>query len=215
MTKMSRILKRLLFLRDMRPAHLARAINVPSPTIHRYLTGKSQAPYLSSIKPIAEFFEITPDQLLGNKPLPEHFLFFEENSLLINGMPLHQLPLYSWETVADEQPKLQGENTKVAYLGEISEDAFATTLPTTSMEPAFAKGATLIFCTEKTATDRSFVLVHLAESAHIVFRQLIIDLNKRYLKPLNPDLINTPLHCLSNSDKILGVLQEARQNFSD
>jgi transcriptional regulator with XRE-family HTH domain len=66
---LSSILKRLLFQRDMKPVDLARAVDIPPPTIHRLITGKSTRPYQSSLEPIAKYFGITTAQLLGTESL--------------------------------------------------------------------------------------------------------------------------------------------------
>lgn len=55
----------------MKPVDLARALDIPPPTIHRLVTDKSTRPYKSSLKPIADFFSIDMKQLLGEEPLAE------------------------------------------------------------------------------------------------------------------------------------------------
>jgi transcriptional regulator with XRE-family HTH domain len=66
--QLSTILKRLLFKKDMKPVDLARELNMPQPTIHRLVTGKSTRPYKSSLEPIAKYFDVTVDQLIGEDP---------------------------------------------------------------------------------------------------------------------------------------------------
>ncbi len=60
---LGKVLKKLLFERDLKPADLAREVNIPPPTIHRLITGKSTRPYESSLKPIAKFFQFQLNSL--------------------------------------------------------------------------------------------------------------------------------------------------------
>src|SRR5437762_397761 len=74
------VLKRLLFERDMKPIDLAREVNMPPPTIHRLVTGKSTRPYKSSLKPIADFFSVTVDQLTGEQSTANSLVTMQENA---------------------------------------------------------------------------------------------------------------------------------------
>src|SRR5690606_5355502 len=68
-TKISQILNHLMADRKIRVAELARRINLPQPTVHRIATGVCEHPHLSSLKPIADFFSITIEQLKGHAPI--------------------------------------------------------------------------------------------------------------------------------------------------
>ena len=46
-----------------------------------------------------------------------------------------------------------------------------------------------------------------------VFRQLLIDVEHQYLKPLNPDLNAYQMRLLNDKDKITAVLIESRINY--
>lgn len=213
-TQMSRILKKLLFVRDMKPVDLARKVDLPPPTIHRFLTGKSKNPYKTSLEPIADYFGITTTQLLGDEPLPDNILREIDGQTHDNKTGIIQLPLLTWNALDYRNQPHSHCSKKIPFIGRISEQAFATEMPNTSMEPVFLKGSTLIFDPHKPATDRSYILVKLAQQQHYIFRQLVVDMDKRYLKPLNPDLYATPMRELSCDDEIIGILQEARQVFS-
>src|SRR5690242_4678087 len=69
-TKIANILNRLMADKKIRVAELARCINLPQPTVHRIATGSCEHPHLSSLKPIANFFSITIEQLKGHEPIP-------------------------------------------------------------------------------------------------------------------------------------------------
>lgn len=73
----------------------------------------------------------------------------------------------------------------------------------------------LLFDPNKPFKDRSFVLVQLQEAEDPVFRQLIIDLDQKYLKPLNPDLNAFKMRLVKEKDNIIATLVEARQTYAE
>lgn len=97
--------------------------------------------------------------------------------------------------------------------GNPSRDTFAMTLVDSSMEPYFPQGAILILNTKKLPSDRGFVLVKIQGSSALVFRQLLIDGEHRYLKPMNPDLAAFQMRLLREEDCIVGVLIELRHRY--
>ncbi|EKD54008.1 MAG: repressor protein C2 [uncultured bacterium] len=205
------ILKQLLFDKGMRPVDLAREVNIPAPTIHRLITGKSTRPYRSSLMPIADFFSVTIDQLIGEQPFIS-LIKKKENVSLFKKI-LH-LPLIPWDEL--QHPQLIDENKyeKIPFAGNISNQAYATILQDYSMEPLFPPDSMLIFDPEKLFKDRSYVLVQLNETSTPVFRQLLIDLDQKYLKPLNPDLNAFKMRLIGKKDKIIATLVEARQLYN-
>lgn len=206
------ILKKLLFNRDMKPIDLSREVSIPAPTIHRLITGKTTRPYKTSLEPIAAFFSISVEQLVGEQPIPD-----TKPSMLDANIPtdITQIPLIPW----NDLPHLRSIHTNnlitIPFAGLINSSAFATIMPDSSMEPLFSNDCILIFDPQISHKDRSYVLVHLEEPGMFVFRQLLIDSNDMYLKPLNPDLTTFRMKLIGENDKIIGTLIEARQCYHD
>jgi transcriptional regulator with XRE-family HTH domain len=210
--KLGNTLKKLLFERDMKPIDLAREVNMPPPTIHRLITGKSTRPYRSSLKPIADFFSVTIDQLLGENPLEvKNDLVSAQSDTVGNKVKI--IPVRDWDTLKDETQPLskQGE---IIVTNDTDENAFALIMADTSMEPLFPRGCILIFEPGLKPVDRSYILVKLSDTNNYVFRQLLIDLDHQYLKPLNPELSTFKMRLLEKNDSILACLIESRQNFN-
>ena len=203
------ILKKLLFHRDMKPADLSREVNIPQPTIHRLITGKSSRPYQSSLKPIADYFDVSIEQLLGEEPMAG-----EENEPPQNTVPttsqIHQVPMVGWEHLTAINTLDTENHDKIPYLGNIGDKGFATIMQDSSMEPLFARDSLLIFDPERSAKDRSYVLVNLSGRKAAVLRQLIIDADNKYLKSMNPDLHDFQIRVLNAADQIIAVLVECR-----
>lgn len=198
----------------MRPADLARETNLPTPTVHRLVTGKSTRPYKSSLEPIADFFSLSVDQLLGEAPLPAEYGANDDDKRAIMQRNVVFVPFVEWDNL-DSLDNLQAdEHASIPFIGQISEKGFATVMPDSSMEPQFSRDNVLIFepCTE--ANDRSFVLVRLVDGTYVL-RQLLIDANHKFLKPLNPDLSVFKMRLLEEGDAVKGLLIEARQMFRE
>lgn len=191
---LSQILKKMLFERNMRPADLAKALNMSAPTIHRIVAGKSTRPYESSLEPIANYFNITVHQLIGDAVLTQ---------------PTKTIHIIEWESLAQGIEKYEYLSTTL-IVSDVSDKSFALIMPDHSMEPAFQKDAILIFDPEVPATDRSYVLVKLNASNYYVFRQLLIDADQKMIKSLNSDISINSLRLLSPNDEIIASLVETR-----
>lgn len=211
--QLGNILKRLLFDRSMKPIDLAREVNLPPPTIHRLITGKSTRPYKSSLKPIADYFSVTIDELTGEKPFNTNQILTNEKTAHTTRSKICAVSLIPWTDLTQNQLLDKTKYDTIPFVGNISNQGYATTLEDSSMEPLFSCGSLLIFDPQKQFKDRSYVLVMLHETNTLVFRQLLIDLDLKYLKPLNPDLNVFKMRAIGEHDKIIATLIEARQLF--
>lgn len=202
-------LKKLLFERDIRPIDLARAVDLPAATISRLINGKSMRPYRSSLEPIAAYFSITVEQLLQGSDR-------EGNVVTSNHSAAISVPIIDWADIlhCNKDNLSQYEKDVLLAGNDIGTNSFAVVMNDFSMEPIINKGSYLIISPDHEVWDRCFVLVLLGLSKTVVFRQLIIDADNRYFKPLNPDLGSLEIKKLSAKDRILGVLVENRTNFS-
>lgn len=205
---LSNILKKILYERRINPSELARQVKLPSPTIHRLVTGKSTRPYRSSLEPIANYLSITVEQLLGEAPLENSLLSDTEASII------KKVPLVPLEQINQSLSINTDDFKKIPVMEGVGIKGFATTLEDSSMEPLFFRGSILIFDPDKKPKDRSFVLVKLQEAQSPVFRELLVDADQRYLKSQNLDLNEFQIRVLDSNDYILGTLVEARKCFS-
>ena len=207
--RLASILKRLLFERDIKPVDLARAIDLPPPTVHRLITGKSTRPYQSSLKPIADYFNLEVNQITGEEPI----LAWGESSPKTPSLErIRKIPVISWDAVGNLNEAIEQSKNKILTNGKFSEKCFALKMNDYSMEPFFPKHTILIFDPLLKPIDRSYILVQIEGKTTPIFRQLLIDLDHKYLKPLNPDLSTYQMRVLTDSDKILGSLFESRIN---
>lgn len=206
-TLLSNVLKSLLFEKRMKPIDLARKLDIPQPTMHRLVSGRSPNPHKDTLEPIAQYFDISTDQLKGVEPLPDSLF---SNSL--TQKRVIEIPLLEWKDLPNlNNPELEKKN--IAAMADLSKECFATAMNDSSMEPQFSKGNILIFDPEKQISDRSYVLVKLRESNLYIFRQILVDAEYKFLKPLNPDLTASQMRLLDDKDTIIGALVEARQAY--
>jgi SOS-response transcriptional repressor LexA len=213
--KISNILKALMFKRNLNTSQLARDTELPQQTLQRIVSGASPRPHGKTLKPIADFFEVSLEQLKGESPLPENVANIE---LPVLSRPkAKEIPVLGW---TDISAHIKSENSDLitGYIyasPSFSAHALAVNLPDSSMEPYFPKGSLLILDPEKVPTDRCFVLVDITESNTIIFRQYLLDGENSYLKALNPDLNTFPMRILSKEDKVFGVMIEFRHQYEN
>ncbi|QLH41267.1 MAG: LexA family transcriptional regulator [Coxiellaceae bacterium] len=212
---LSDILKRLMFIHDIKTTELARRIDVPQPTLQRIVAGTSTNPHISTLIPLAKFFNVTVDQLRGIAPIPE-LESTQPNPAVPSG--LCAVPSLEWEEVGEwlkqsmylndkpERPKLYIE-------GPLSAKSYALTVNDNAMYPMFPKGTQIIVDPEQTAQPRQYVIAWLTKQNTVVLRQLLLAEEKQLLKALHPDLEKYPMQLLQENDQICGVVVQARRNL--
>lgn len=72
MLQLSSTLTRLMADKGIKSAELARKIGIGQPVIHRLMSGVTDNPQVQTLLPIAQYFGVTIDQLLGRASLDDH-----------------------------------------------------------------------------------------------------------------------------------------------
>ncbi len=207
-------LKKLLFEYEISATELAQCIDIPQPTIHRIIVGKSKQPRNETINKIADYFRIDPDKLLSADFNVNNHLAKQQRKISANNTSdIFEIPIIDLQQTASTIEANQNINRHILSTRDINPKCFAVYLNDSSMEPIFTKNNLIIFDPDKTPTDRDYILVKLDNSIIFVFRQLIINGGDKFLKPLNPELNGFPLKLLQQDDLILGVAVESRQEF--
>ena len=65
MSNLSTVLKHLMSQKGLTSSELARKTRIAQPVIHRLMAGDTVNPQILTLKPIADYFNISIDQLLG------------------------------------------------------------------------------------------------------------------------------------------------------
>ncbi len=204
-------LQRLLKLHgDLSLSDLARETNIPQPTLHHIVEGKTKRPRRQALTALADFFSISISQLTGAISLSPIFSEKIKSSLKIS-----TVPIIPWDHAKEwkraKNNLLKFDEVILNHL--IDENAFALKLSDSHMEPLFQEQSILIFDPSKTAKDRDFVLIYIKKLDLVIFNRLFVDHSKYYLKQdkKNGDANLIKLNFLH--DKIVATLVEARLQF--
>lgn len=209
MSKLSTILKSLMAELKISESELARRTGIGQPVVHRIASGETDNPKVATLSPIANFFAISISQLIGDEPLPANRLPGTFNPTA-HGWA--QIPLLEWEQ-ATEWPNVTTSSKATQSVSvdmNLCENAYALTVKDTTMEPRFPEGTTIIIDPSLTPNDRDYAVVHIDGQKIPTFKQILIDGDATYLKPLNSDF-KTVL--LDKKHRFLGVMVQARMDF--
>lgn len=162
---------------------LAKAVGLPYNTVHRLILRTTSDPRMSTLKPIAEFFNVSIDALTGSKQFPL-------GSAGRITSP-RSVPLLGWEILRDKK-FLSNINRQtwhdweaIAYAKQenLSADAFALE-SSKSMQPRFPEGSVFIVDPNVEAMDGDLILVRFKETGDISLRELAVDSPHWQLMPI-------------------------------
>lgn len=85
MKNLSEVLSSLMSEKGLSSSELARQTGVAQPIIYRLTKGDTTNPQIFTLKPIADFFDISLDQLIGAKPLRARRPLNDKAIHLLNG----------------------------------------------------------------------------------------------------------------------------------
>jgi SOS-response transcriptional repressor LexA len=206
-SKIGEILQRLMQEKEVHVTELARRACLKQPTVQRIASGVYQRPHVKTLKPIADFFNISIDQLTGAQPIA----WLPSKSEIIRRVPILT------PTQAASWPKAPEESQYLRTVIDIAagKNTYALKMPDASMEPLFPKNTLLIIDPEKPLRDRGYVAIKLRDHSEAMFRQLLIDGKDHYIKPLSPDFDSFKMALLQSNDIILGVLVQARLDYEN
>lgn len=210
--KLHQILDQLMQEVNINEAELARKTDIPQPTLHRILSGATKSPRGNSLAPLANFFSITINQLMGVDELPENRVKGTHNSRIYGWT---SVPIINWKQAAvwtKFKNELKGQTwahwTSTDLI--IDEASFAIKVKGDAMAPTFVEGTALIVDPKVEPKNRDFVIVALAGNANATFRQLLLDGDDRYLRAVNGEFRTMQL---DKGNKIIGTVVQSRMDF--
>jgi len=191
----------------MSESALARETGVCQPVVHRIASGETTNPKIESLRPIAKHFSISISQLIGDEPLRNYRTPSAYSKL--GTVPLIAfIDIPNWLKNRTAFPDVN----EVFIDLDVGPNAFAATIEDTTMRPRFPEGALLIIDPEQAQKDRDFVVVQLTDQQQPTLKQLLLDGDHKYLKPLNPDFPTAPWVI---GTKILGTMVQARIDYRE
>src|SRR5690625_2421243 len=157
---------------------------------------------------MAQALKRSVDELLGFEPKRDTSA--EANTAPGPRMQGH-VPLISWvqagdwyEAIDNFQP---GDAEEwLACPRRHGPHTFALRVRGVSMEPKYRDGAIIYVDPDRTADHLSNVVVRIEGEAEVTFKQLVIEGNKKFLRPLNPDWPGPKLIEIDGHAVICGVV---------
>lgn len=127
MKQLSLVLSQLMAKRDIKSAELARKTGIGQPVIHRLMTGVTDNPQIQTLIPIAKFFGISVDQLMGVSPLCEGKLLDNATMHVINNKLATAKTIVS--TLVDLLPALLESHKKAIHANLVEQSLSLDWLP--------------------------------------------------------------------------------------
>lgn len=197
------VMKQLQEIFQINDAELARETGIPQATIYRLVSGMTDDPKVSTLKPLASFFNITIGQLLGEEPLPPNMTerFAGSNQWI------YRLPIISWEQARDWQETVN----KLSYSNwsdwcstnfPVSNSAYALQVMVKTLAPPFTEGAAVIVEPNLQPEDGDTVVIHSSGMNAVALRRWMIDAGEIWLAPLQTSIGATKL---GNNHAVCGV----------
>lgn len=167
-------LRALLRKSHLNPSQLAQTLGIPLMTVRRLISGETADPRISTLKLMANHFDVSIDSLIENTHHASIKLLKNNKSLLIpildwdaikNFRSIEEIDLKNWEKWIPIS--LNSEQT-------LSKKSFALE-SRPSMYPRFPIGTTFVIDPTVTIEDGDTVLVKIKSNGEITLRELVID----------------------------------------
>lgn len=206
------VLTKLMKDSNLDDQDLSRHTFVPAPTIARLRSNAKSNPTLSSLEPLAEFFGITIDQLIGKDELPKNRA---TSTYYSSGFTASRIPVVDWCNIQKYLEK-QSSDTKtikswVSSEKSLAEGSFGLIINSISFGILFRKGSLVIVEPTKEIFEGDFILMVPEKQKKPALRMVIIDNDEFYSKSCNPEIKDFTL--LSEKSSIIGKVVETRHSY--
>lgn len=195
-----------ILMGDMSESALARAVNLPKATVHRVLSGDTPDPRAGTLLPIAQYFNITIEQLMGVAELPKDFPIQSAKSLDMVEMPLIPIDSLRLWLNGDFDPT---DFFNITSFSEKSLDknCFITQVISDEMAPLFPKKMYLIVKKQRALKKDDIVVVFYSDENSILVRKFAELKGEKYLIPSNPSY---EIISFDNKVDLIGIVIEGR-----
>src|SRR5688572_5176031 len=202
--KLSDNLNQLMSDRRISADELGRRTNLPASTIKKIRNRYNPNPTLTTLLPLAKFFEISLSQLVGDEPLP----LGKSQDLLRKGH-FNYLPLLSWEEAIDWPNVSRQSFPLIKTESHLSQNAYALSVLEEDWEN-LAKDTTLIIDPLLAPHHRDFVIVHKKDQPLPSLKQALFDEEVLYLRSIIAGYHTTKK---TSEHRLLGVVVEYKKHL--
>jgi transcriptional regulator with XRE-family HTH domain len=165
-------------------AELARRLSLPGPTITRLLCGSVKNPRASTLSVIAEYFDVSINQLLGMTPLPT----------ATECPPVEKtvaIPLLTVDEARSHQKHMAHPSDWFTWIyqeGAHIKDLFALHIMNDDWSPSFPAGTILVIHTQLEALAGDYLLVRFTNDNSLCIKKFFLEGSHPYLYPLRSEL---------------------------
>ena len=175
---------------------------IPLSTLKRLRLNKENNPTLASLAPIAKYFSVSLDQLIGREALPK------KNNKQLSGLTL---PLIHWKDILNTPRNRCYLAFSSLLIRDITlnENSYGLVIKDNNTNN-FLAGSLLVIDPSLKGRNRDFIIIHKKGISKPQLMQKIIYENKVYLKNLNNE---SEIIKFSDLYKILGAVIQIRMNY--
>ncbi|HLB41920.1 MAG TPA: LexA family transcriptional regulator [Gammaproteobacteria bacterium] len=196
-------LQLLMKARNISENDISKILDIPVMTVRRIVFGETTDPRISTLKLLADYFDVTVDSLIEDN---------KSRSIAMVGQNIPQfIPILDWKTATDMDSlqNLELHSWKewqpiiLRDQSSLSSHAFALESKP-SMQPRFPAGTLFVIDPNEVPIDSDIVLVKIKTCNELSLRELIIDPPKWQLLPIISG--SEIIFYQKNEHKILGVI---------
>lgn len=210
---LNRVLVKLMAECEIDDVKLSKYTDVPISTIARMRLKPDANPTISSLTPIANFFNISVDQLLGYCPISNDRLPGSHNPITYTSS---LLPVIEWSDtlsyVKNEHDEMKYKISNWVSSEELfSDEAFAVIVRTNSYGLFVKENSLILVDPASKIKDGCIALFTSTETSKIFLRYVIMDCDSVYTKSINPEIKGTSI--IQSDYVLLGIVAEIRYKF--
>src|SRR5579862_3021162 len=175
-----------ILIGDMSEAAFAELVNIPKATINRLLSGRTPDPRASTLIPIADYFGITINQLLGIEPLPSNLPLkngYHSKEVLFQAPFIPMNKLIDW---VNNKYTQEESHTIIKDENYVDNHCYLTQTTSDAMAPQFCKDTHLLVNKAIEPQNNDFGLFYLEDEQQLYFRRLLVEGKEKYLYALHP-----------------------------
>jgi len=204
------ILSKLMLECDIDNSTLSKQTNIPLPTITRLRHDKNINPTISSLKPIADFFQITVDELMGFSSLSHdripgtHSRFNYITSII---------PIINWQDVISyiQNSNEFINNNNLDWISsekKLEDTSFAIKVPHDAFALFFKKNSLVLINYTQSIAVGDLIFIQPNQSESIICKKILTDGHELFLKSIDPKIKG--IQKLMQNDIIIGKVIEIR-----
>lgn len=191
-------------------SELARFVGVSPQAVQQWVAGET-SPRGNNLRKVAEFLGTTLEYLLTGGISVTRRIGQEADANVSPGPDLYgRVPLVSsvqagdWTNIVDNFQPGDAEDW-LFYPKKLGPRAFALRVSGVSMEPKYQHGDIIFVDPDVPAEHGSNIVVRLDDEHQATFKQLVVEGDHKFLKPLNPDWPGPKLIQINGNATICGV----------